>query len=308
MLLFGASVATSIRHLSSSSLAPTPLEEASVQPEAWSDVLKRYAVDEVVAVTGGWNQSAIWNDLAEACADRGVIFRQLVVMPTPKIGKYHIEDAGNGQYFVSLETVPQDFLALAVKRVLDIVGAILGVILCAVVFPFYALWLRIVSPGSVLFRQERMGRNGRFFAMYKFRTMRPDAERELPELMALNQMNGALFKIKNDPRIVAGGHFMRRSHLDELPQFWNVLLGDMSLVGTRPPTRNEVESYQSHHHRRLSMRPGITGMWQVTGNGMVHDFEEVVKLDCRYIDEWSLRLDLKLIARTLLKVTRRVGW
>ncbi len=110
-------------------------------------------------------------------------------MPKPKIGKYHIEDAGNGQYFVSLETVPQDFLALAVKRVLDIAGAILGVMLCALVFPFYALWLRIVSPGSVFFRQERIGRNGRFFTMYKFRTMRPDAERELPELMALNQMN-----------------------------------------------------------------------------------------------------------------------
>ena len=300
-------MATSIRQLSSSSLAPAPLEETSAQPEAWSDVLQRYAVDEVVAVSG-WNQSAIWNDLAEACADRGVIFRQLVVMPKPKIGTYHIEDAGNGQYFVSLETVPQDFLALAVKRMLDIAGAVVGVMLCALVFPFYALWLRIVSPGSVLFRQERIGRNGRFFTMYKFRTMRPDAERELPELMALNQMNGALFKIENDPRIIAGGNFMRRSHLDELPQFWNVLLGDMSLVGTRPPMRSEVESYQSHHHRRLSMRPGITGIWQVTGNYAVRDFEEVVKLDCQYIDEWSLGLDLKLIGRTILKVARRVGW
>jgi lipopolysaccharide/colanic/teichoic acid biosynthesis glycosyltransferase len=291
-----------------------PLQSEPHAPEAWppetepwSDVLKRYAVDEVVAVTA-WNQTAMWNELAEACADRGVIFRQLVEMPKPRIGKYHIEDAGNGQYFVSLETVPQDFLALAVKRALDLLGGILGVMLCATVFPFYALWLRIVSPGTVLFRQERMGRNGRFFTMYKFRTMRPDAERELPALMALNQMNGALFKIKDDPRVIAGGNFMRRTHLDELPQFWNVLLGDMSLVGTRPPTRNEVETYESHHHRRLSMRPGITGMWQVTGNHAVRDFEEVVKLDCQYIDEWSLRLDLTLIGRTLLKVARRVGW
>jgi len=94
---------------------------------------------------------------------------------------------------------------------------------------------------------------------------------------------------------------MRRTHLDELPQFWNVLLGDMSLVGTRPPTRNEVERYENHHHRRLSMRPGITGIWQVTGNDVVHDFEEVVKLDCRYIDEWSLGLDLRLLGKTLLK-------
>jgi len=276
-------------------------------PGAWSNILKSYAVDEVIAVAA-WDQATAWTELAEACADRGVIFRQLVVMPKPRIGKYHFEDAGNGQYLISLEAVPQDSLTLAIKRTLDIVGAILGVFLCALVFPFYALWLRIVSPGAVLFRQERMGRNGRFFTLYKFRTMRPGAEQELPQLMGLNQMIGALFKIKNDPRIIAGGNFMRRTHLDELPQFWNVLLGDMSLVGTRPPTRNEVERYENHHHRRLSMRPGITGIWQVTGNDVVHDFEEVVKLDCRYIDEWSLGLDLRLLGKTLLKVTRRAGW
>src|ERR1700689_1175172 len=147
---FEAPVGTSIRQFN---LSPrSPLHEELQAPEAspperepWSDVLRRYAVDEVVAVTA-WNQAAIWNELAEACADRGVIFRQLVVMPKPRIGKYHIEEAGNGQYFVSLETVPQDFLALAVKRALDLLGGILGVMLCAMVFPFYALWLRIASP------------------------------------------------------------------------------------------------------------------------------------------------------------------
>lgn len=298
-------MATSIRQLSSNAVAPLLDERQS--PEAWSDVLKRYAVDEVVAVSA-WNQAALWNDLAEACADRGVIFRQLVVMPKPRIGKYHIEDAGNGQYFVSLETVPQDFLALAIKRALDLIGAVVGVMLSGLVFPFYALWLRIVSPGTVLFRQERMGRNGRFFTMYKFRTMRPDAERELPALMALNQMNGAMFKIEHDPRVIRGGNFMRRTHLDELPQFWNVLMGDMSLVGTRPPTRNEVETYENRHHRRLSMRPGITGIWQVAGNRSVRDFEEVVRLDCEYIDRWSLGLDFRLILKTITKVARFRGW
>ena len=298
-------MATSIRQLSSNAVAPLLDERQS--PEAWSDVLKRYAVDEVVAVSA-WNQAALWNDLAEACADRGVIFRQLVVMPKPRIGKYHIEDAGNGQYFVSLETVPQDFLALAIKRALDLIGAVVGVMLSGLVFPFYALWLRIVSPGAVLFRQERMGRNGRFFTMYKFRTMRPDAERELPALMALNQMNGAMFKIEHDPRIIRGGNFMRRTHLDELPQFRNVLMGDMSLVGTRPPTRDEVETYENRHHRRLSMRPGITGIWQVAGNRSVRDFEEVVRLDCEYIDRWSLGLDLRLLGKTLIAVIRQVGW
>src|ERR1700683_5288677 len=164
-------MATSIRQLSSSAITPRPEEppqpeaylaqpEAYLKdPEPWSDVLKRYAVDEVVAVTA-WNQAALWDELAGACADRGVIFRQLVMMPKPRIGKYHIEDAGNGQYFVSLETVPQDFLALAVKRALDVVGGVFGVMLSALLFPCYALWLKMVSPGTVLFRQERMGRNG----------------------------------------------------------------------------------------------------------------------------------------------------
>src|SRR5579862_2030553 len=193
---YEVSMATSFRHLNNNAV-DSITSERDGQPEPWSEVLKRYGVDEVVAVTG-WNQASIWNDLAEACADRGVIFRQLVVMHKPRVGKYHIEDAGNGQYFVSLETVPQDFLALAVKRLIDLIGALIGVGLCALVFPLYAVWLRLVSPGPILFRQERMGRNGRFFTMYKFRTMRPGAEGELPELMALNQMNGAIFKIKND--------------------------------------------------------------------------------------------------------------
>ena len=170
-------MANTVRQLNSSAV-PIPQSD-SEEPQAWSDVLKRYAVDEVVAVTP-WDQSAIWNDLAEACADRGVIFRQLVVMPKPRIGKYHIEDAGNGQYFVSLETIPQDFFALAVKRAMDIVGALFGLMLCALVYPVYALWLQVVSPGSILFRQERMGRNGRFFTLYKFRTMRPNAELSFP--------------------------------------------------------------------------------------------------------------------------------
>jgi lipopolysaccharide/colanic/teichoic acid biosynthesis glycosyltransferase len=298
-------MASSIRQLKPATVAP--VEANSPAPESWSEVLRQYQVDEVVAVSA-WDQSAIWNELSEACADRGVIFRQLVVMPKPKVGRYHIEDAGNGSYFVSLETVPQEQLTLAIKRVLDIVGALFGVTMFALVYPFYALWLRIVSPGPTLFRQERLGRNGRFFTLYKFRTMRPDAESQLHALMGRNEMSGALFKIKDDPRIVTGGTFMRRTHLDELPQFWNVLLGDMSLVGTRPPTRLEVESYENRHYRRLSVRPGITGMWQVTGNGEVHDFEEVVKLDCQYIDNWSLGLDLKLIAKTIVKVIRFGGW
>jgi lipopolysaccharide/colanic/teichoic acid biosynthesis glycosyltransferase len=121
-------------------------------------------------------------------------------------------------------------------------------------------------------------------------------------------MRGLLFKMKHDPRVTPTGEFMRNTHLDELPQFWNVLKGDMSLVGTRPPTVTEVAQYDDHHHRRLSFKPGITGVWQLAGNGQVNDFEEVVRLDCEYIDNWSLWQDCKLLTKTLLRVVRAEGW
>lgn len=275
----------------------------------WCQVLKSYVVDEVVAVSP-WSESsaAVWDELAEACADRGIIFRLLVLMPPPRVGSYRVEEVGPGSYFLSLESVPQDYPRLMIKRMIDIVGALCGLSFCALVYPLYALWLRLVSPGPILFRQCRLGRNGRLFTLYKFRTMHPNAEQELSKLLEKNEMRGAFFKIKNDPRVIRGGHSMRRTHLDELPQFWNVLTGDMSLVGTRPPTPDEARGYLDHHYRRLSMRPGLTGLWQVSGNGSVRDFEDVVKLDCTYIDNWSLAFDLKLIVKTATKVVARSGW
>jgi lipopolysaccharide/colanic/teichoic acid biosynthesis glycosyltransferase len=135
-----------------------------------------------------------------------------------------------------------------------------------------------------------------------------DAEERLKELLARNQMKGFIFKIKDDPRVTPTGSVLRRRHLDELPQFWNVLRGEMSLVGTRPPTTNELAQYLPHHRRRLSMKPGITGFWQLQGNGTVDDFESIVKLDCEYIDNWSLWLDCKVLAKTVLKVVRGGGW
>jgi lipopolysaccharide/colanic/teichoic acid biosynthesis glycosyltransferase len=121
-------------------------------------------------------------------------------------------------------------------------------------------------------------------------------------------MNGPIFKLRNDPRVTRTGRRLRRRHLDELPQFWNVLKGEMSLVGTRPPTENEAAVYSDHHQRRLSIKPGLTGLWQLSGNGAVKDFEEVVKLDCEYIDNWSLWLDFKIVARTIAKVVRGNAW
>ncbi|MDD6147411.1 MAG: sugar transferase, partial [Lachnospiraceae bacterium] len=144
--------------------------------------------------------------------------------------------------------------------------------------------------------------NGRRFKIWKFRSMYPDADRRKAELMAQNEMQGLMFKMENDPRIFPIGHFMRKHSIDELPQFWNVLIGDMSLVGTRPPTEDEFKQYELHHKARLAFRPGLTGMWQVSGRSDITDFEEIVKLDTQYIANWTLGLDIKIIFKTIAVV------
>jgi len=163
------------------------------------------------------------------------------------------------------------------------------------------------SPGKVLFSQNRVGKNGRIFKCFKFRSMYMDAEERKKELLIENEMNGAMFKIKNDPRITKIGKFIRATSIDELPQFFNVLMGDMSLVGTRPPTEDEVEQYDDYHWRRLSIKPGITGLWQVSGRNEISDFEDIVKLDTEYIDSWSIWMDIKLIFKTMKIVFIRAG-
>jgi lipopolysaccharide/colanic/teichoic acid biosynthesis glycosyltransferase len=176
------------------------------------------------------------------------------------------------------------------------------------------------SPGSIFFVQERVGRNGKRFKMYKFRTMYLDAEERKAELMAQNRVgDGMMFKLDYDPRIIGNrllpdgtikegiGSFLRKTSLDEFPQFFNVLRGDMSLVGTRPPTMDEWEKYEPHHRARLSFRPGLTGLWQVSGRSNITDFEEVVKLDTAYIDEWSIGEDVRILARTVMVVLGNDG-
>lgn len=270
-------------------------------------VLHDHIVDEVVAVAAS-GEGIQLSDVATACLERGVTFRTLVELPPMPVGHYHIEDLDQGRFLLSLEPVPQEPVPLLIKRILDIIGAMAGLLLCGLVLLWYSCKLKRESPGPVFFRQARIGENGRVFTLYKFRTMRPDAEACLSELRARNEMNGHIFKMKDDPRVIPSGKVMRRRHLDEMPQFWNVLKGDMSLVGTRPPTPDEVASYMPHHHRRLSMKPGLTGLWQVNGNGTVSDFEKVVRLDCEYIDNWSLWMDCKILTKTVRKVMRGEGW
>lgn len=183
----------------------------------------------------------------------------------------------------------------------------IGLAITGVVTIFLAPPLLIESPGPLVFSQVRVGKNGRRFKIYKFRSMYQDAEERKKELMAKNEMNGLMFKMQDDPRITKVGKFIRKTSLDELPQFWNVLKGDMSLIGTRPPTMDEFEKYKGRYKRRLSLRPGITGMWQVSGRSDIKDFEDVLALDLEYIDNWSLGLDFKILFKTIGVVLFRKG-
>ncbi len=196
---------------------------------------------------------------------------------------------------------------LALKRALDILGGTVGMAVLAAATPFVALAIRLDSPGPVFFRQTRVGRNGRRFTFYKFRSMYADAEERKKELMGRNEAGGLMFKMRDDPRVTRVGRFLRRTSIDELPQFWNVLMGDMSLVGTRPPTVDEFERYEAVHKCRLSMTPGLTGLWQVSGRSDITDFEDVVRLDMEYIDGWSIWKDVKILLLTVKMVVTGRG-
>lgn len=193
------------------------------------------------------------------------------------------------------------------KRMLDVFGALVGCLVLAVLTVIAGPLIKLESPGPIFFAQKRVGRNGRIFKMYKFRSMYADAEERKKELMAQNEMSGLMFKMENDPRITKIGRFMRKTSLDEFPQFLNILKGDMSLVGTRPPTLDEFSQYSPYHKKRLSFRPGLTGMWQVSGRSDITDFEEIVRLDVEYIDNWSFGLDIKILLKTVLQVFKGSG-
>jgi lipopolysaccharide/colanic/teichoic acid biosynthesis glycosyltransferase len=194
------------------------------------------------------------------------------------------------------------------KRCIDVVAAAVGLVLLAPLLAALAVVVKLDSRGPVLFAQTRVGLGGRPFRMWKLRTMRDGADSEKATLAHLNRSGDArLFKIPGDPRVTRVGRAVRRWSLDELPQLWNVLVGDMSLVGPRPFFETDLADYEAHHFRRLAVRPGITGLWQVSGRSDVVDFEEVVRLDRHYIERWSLALDLRLLARTIPAVVGRRG-
>ena len=193
------------------------------------------------------------------------------------------------------------------KRVLDIIGGTVGLLITGILTIIVGPLIMIESPGPIFFSQVRIGKNGRRFKIYKFRSMYMDAEERKKELMEQNKMSGLMFKMDDDPRITKIGKFIRKTSIDEFPQFLNVLKGDMSLVGTRPPTEDEFKQYKARYKKRLSMKPGITGLWQVSGRSSITDFEEVVKLDVKYIENWSFGQDLKILIQTVLVVLKNDG-
>jgi len=197
----------------------------------------------------------------------------------------------------SIKTV--DVRHLLVKRIMDIIGGAIGCIVALLAaIPLFPI-IKIQAPGPLFFTQTRVGKNGRKFKIYKFRSMYVDAEQRKAELMKQNEMQGQMFKMVNDPRIFPAGRFIRKYSIDELPQFYNILKGDMSLVGTRPPTVDEYENYDLHHKVRLSIKPGLTGLWQISGRSDIKDFDEVVRLDEKYIEDWNIGMDIKIILKTI---------
>lgn len=196
---------------------------------------------------------------------------------------------------------------IVAKRILDVTGSLVGMVILAVATVFVAPAIKLESPGPVFFGQTRVGKNGRKFTFYKFRSMYQDAEARKKELMEKNEVQGLMFKMEDDPRITKVGKFIRKTSIDELPQFWNVLRGDMSLVGTRPPTVDEFEQYEAKHKCRLSMTPGLTGMWQISGRSDIKDFDEVVKLDMQYIDNWTILKDIEILILTVFVVLTGKG-
>jgi len=207
---------------------------------------------------------------------------------------------------VSMLTGPRSALELATKRVIDVVGAIAGLVILAPLFAGIALAIIATDGRPVLYRQERVGLHGRRFKVVKFRSMVTDAEQKLDALREHNEIKGHAFKMTADPRITKVGRFLRRSSLDELPQLWNVVRGEMSLVGPRPPLPTEVDAYDAWHRRRLSMKPGVTGLWQIEGRHEP-EFDQWVEKDLEYIDRWSPWLDIQIILRTIPAMLRAEG-
>lgn len=265
------------------------------------EVSTQMLLDEVFISLPEYGHEQI-KEMIVAFESMGVVCHYAVDFIEVEDGSERMIENFAGYAVVSYSLNYFDVRRLMIKRLMDIAGGVVGLAITALITPFVALAIKIESPGPVFFSQVRIGKNGRRFKIYKFRSMYMDAEERKKELEAQNELSGPMFKMEHDPRITRVGKFLRKTSIDETPQFYNILIGQMSLVGTRPPTEDEFEQYSMYYRRRLSIRPGLTGMWQVNGRSEVTNFDDVVKYDLEYIDNWSLGLDIKLILKTFTSV------
>lgn len=267
-------------------------------------IISEESVDEVL-VTLPVSAHRLTSQIMLACSQRSVRCRVVPDFFQISLKQVDVSEL-NGIPLISIREVPLHGTRRVLKRLGDMALAGLLVVLTSPITAIIALAIRLDSPGPIFFRQQRVGRDGRTFTLFKFRSMWVDAEQRLINLLDKNEATGPIFKMKNDPRLTRVGRFIRRWSLDELPQFYNVVRGDMSMVGPRPPIPSEVESYEDWHRRRLEVRPGLTGLWQVSGRSDL-SFDEMVLLDIWYIENWSPLLDFKILLRTIPAVLLGTG-
>ena len=268
-------------------------------------LLRKRIVDEVMFVVPRSWMTQIEKPLLY-CESVGVRTTLVADLFNIRFAKAHLSDM-DGVPAISFDPTPEDQWPLAIKRFLDILLSGMGLLFLSPLFLVVAAAIKATSRGPVFFRQRRCGLNGRRFTLFKFRSMVADAQARKAELEHLNEMKGPVFKLTNDPRLTSIGKWIRKTSIDELPQLINVFFGEMSLVGPRPPLPREVAQYEPWQRRRLSMRPGITGLWQVIGRNQITDFNVWSRLDIRYIDRWSLFFDFKIVMQTIPSVFFGVG-
>ena len=282
------------------------------------DYVRTAWVDEIyVDVRGAYGYA---NTLIDAFIEGGITVHMCISSIVKTHGDKQLIQKINGETVVTTMMNYATPKQMLLKRTADIIGGLVGSIFTLILTIFIGPIIYIKSPGPIFFAQERVGKNGKRFKMYKFRSMYMDAEARKAELMKDNRLgDGKMFKLDFDPRVIGNkilpdgshktgiGDFIRRTSLDEFPQFFNVLKGDMSIVGTRPPLISETNLYELHHKARLAIKPGITGMWQVSGRSDITDFEEVVRLDREYISNWNIGMDIKILVKTVMVVLKEDG-
>jgi exopolysaccharide biosynthesis polyprenyl glycosylphosphotransferase len=281
--------------------------DLSVSPAEFSDILSHLFVEEIFfIIPRSLTSNGFHIDpYLQVCEQMGRTARVFINLSNAThFARWKFHSFMDNPTLISY-TAELDPDQLIFKRTFDICGALCGTIILVLLYPFIAALIKLTSRGPVMYKQIRVGKDGKRFILYKFRSMYVGAEKHKKELQKDNELDGVMFKIRNDPRATLVGRVLRRLSLDELPQFINVLKGEMSLVGTRPPLPEEIGQYSQWHFRRICVRPGMTGLWQVSGRSRITSFDDIVKLDLKYIDTWSLWLDIAIILRTFVALFRR---